>query len=65
MSNKVRIHFYDDDFTMQIPADHLKNILVSIDEVPHILYEEEDSEPIRIFGNYEDIIRQIEMAGKE
>lgn len=61
----VRVRFYEDDIVMRVPIDHLRNILVSVDGDAYLDYKEEDSEPIRIMGTYETILKQIEIAERE
>lgn len=56
---KVRIKLMDEGITMNVTPEFLENRLQNIDGHPYIIWDEE---PLRLNGDYDDILQDIKIA---
>jgi hypothetical protein len=58
---KVRIQIPDEDITLNVTPEFLRQYLVSIEGDPYLDYKD-GGEPTPLVGDYENILKAVERA---
>lgn len=57
--SKIRVKLMDEGITISVTPEFLENRLQNIEGYPYIILDEE---PLRLNGDYDDILQDIKIA---